>query len=183
MRINPLIIFVAAVAIVIILYILALNSNTKTSSELKEGSFALYSFNIQLSDVSGTYRWEVISTIDDKATVLEQITVNSTVQNYTSYLDLKTGVITRERVSANGTLREPLCFMMTDPAKISQCPYYSPLRIDGDETAFGRSGVRAVPDNSQEYVIFDRHTGIMLKAQYGMNDIASVYEIEDTNVF
>ena len=184
MRINALVIVVAVIAIVIILYILASTLDKKTSFALKGGSFASYSFNVKLSDVSGTYKWEVISTIDDTATVLEQIIVNSTVQNYTSYLDLKTGIITRERVTANGTLREPLCFMMTDPAKISQCPYYSPLRIAGDETVFGRNGVKVVPEDSQnEFMIFDRNTGIMLNAQYGMNDIASVYEIEDTNVF
>ncbi len=175
---------IAAVVLIAVLYIAALSSNAKPADTIKQGSFAEYTFNVQPSGTNGTYRWEVLSVSDNEATVMEQISVNSTVSNYTSYLDLETGAMHRERVTVNGTLQEPLCFMMVAEEKIPQCPYYSPLRVEGSASAFGRNGVKIVPESSaSEYMIFDKKIGIVLEARYGTEQIWSTYKLMTTNIF
>ncbi len=179
-----LLIIIAVVALVAALYFMALNMKPPGKSTLKSGSFAEYSFNVQPSGTNGTYKWEVLSVVASTATVMEQVNASFGLQNYTSYLNLETGVITRERTIANGTLQEPLCFMLTSRESIAECPYYAPLKITGNENFAERSGIRVVPENSiSEYFIFDEKTGIMLTAQYSVEQTASVYKLIDTNVF
>jgi len=189
---TPLLFAIAALFVVVILYF-ALGLNKPKSEDMngviRQGSYADYQFVFQSggtnnTPVYGTYRWEVITMNDDIATIAEQTEISFKVYNYTSYLNYSTGVITRERATANGTVQEPLCFMMVNPESISDCVYYSPLQIQGDETVDNRLGVKVVPQDSiGEYMIFDKSTGIMVQAIYGINQSASLYKLRDTNIF
>ena len=193
MRIRtPLLFAIVALFVVFIIYfVLGLNNpkSPNVNNVIKTGSFAEYSFvfqsgNTNNTPIHGTYRCEVISLNGNVAIIVEQTEVAFRMQNYTSYLNSSTGVITRERVTANGTVQESLCFMMINPERISDCIYYAPLQIEGDENVDGRVAIKVVPKNSLgEYMIFDKRTGIMLKAIYGINQSASLYKLTDTNIF
>ena len=185
---TPLLLVTAGLFVVLILYFV-LTKPPDVNNVIKTGSFADYQFVFQSGNSNGTpvygiYRWKVLSVTGDIATINEQIEVSFKMQNYTSYLNSSTGVITRERSTANGTVKESLCFMMINPESISDCTYYTPLQIEGDENVDNRLGVKVVPQNSLgEYMIFDKSTGIMLKAIYGINQSASLYKLTKTNMF
>ena len=189
---TPLIWIIATLFVVFILYF-ALGLNNPKSADvnnlLRRGSFADYQFVFQSGNSNGTpvygsYRWEVISVNDDVATIAEQTEISFKMRNYTSYLNSSTGVITRERDTINGTVQESLCFMMVNPESISDCVYYVPLQIEREEYVNNRPAVKVVPQNSLgEYMIFDKRTGILVQAIYGINQSASLYKLTDTNIF
>ena len=189
---TPLIWIIATLFVVVILYFaLGLNNpkSPNVNNLIRQGSFADYQFVFQSGNSNGTpiygsYRWEVISVNGDVATIVEQTGISFKMQNYTSYLNSRTGVITRERNTANGTVQESLCFMMVDPENISDCVYYVPLQIEREEYVNNRPAVKVVPMNSLgEYMIFDKSTGIMVQAIYGINQSASLYKLTKTNIF
>ena len=193
MKIRTPVLWVIVTLLVVLILYFALGLNNSKSQDadtvIKTGSFANYQFVFQSggtnnTPVYGTYRWEVISMNDDIATMAEQTEISFKVYNYTSYLNSSTGIITRERATVNGTIQESLCFMMINPESISDCVYYSPLQIEGEQNVNNRPAVKVVPQNSLgEYMIFDKSTGIMVQAIYGINQSASLYKLRDTNIF
>ena len=174
---------IGIIALIIGLYFLATNIDTNKAFEL--GDYAEYAFSIQPLNASGTYRWAVLSFENAGVTILEQTNTTYGLQNYTSYLDLRTGEITRRRVTANGTLTESLCFMLSDTSRASSCTYYAPLKISDGQ--FGkRTAWKAELDDpayTNSYILFDKKTGIMLYSITDLGGATSEYNLIGTNIF
>ncbi len=178
---------IGIIALIIGLYFLATNIDTNKAFEL--GDYAEYAFSIQPLNASGTYRWAVLSFENAGVTILEQTNTTYGLQNYTSYLDLRTGEITRRRVTANGTLTESLCFMLSDTSRTASCRYYAPLKVSDGQFSSGdiqRPAWKAELDEpayNNSYILFDKKTGIMLYSITDLGGALSEYSIISTNIF
>ncbi len=164
--------------------------NINTAEKLEAGDYAEYTFSVEPLNVSGTYRWELLSVDNIRATVLEQTNTIYGLQNYTSHLDLRTGEITRYRTTANGTLTEALCFVLVKAERAASCRYYAPLNVSGEQmfslNNVQRAAWKTEPDDpaySNSYILFDKKTGIMLYSTTDLGGAASEYSIIGTNIF
>ena len=181
-------ILLGVVVLIAVVYFLAMNIDT--NKELVPGDYAEYEFNVMPVNISGTYRWQVLSVDSSRAAVLEQTNTVQGLQNYTSYLDLHTGEITRYRTTANGTLSESLCFMLSDASLAADCAYYATLKVSAEQ-AFNygnsqRTGLKADMDHlayNNSYILFDKKTGIMLYSITDLGGVASEYSLIGTNIF
>ncbi len=181
-------ILLGVVVLIAVVYFLAMNIDT--NKELGPGDYAEYEFNVMPVNISGTYRWQVLSVDNSRASVLEQTNTVQGLQNYTSYLDLRTDEITRYRTTANGTLKEALCFILTDVSRAASCRYYAPLNVSGEQIFSFNNVQRAAwkievddPAYSNSYILFDKKTGIMLYSITDLGGVASEYSLIGTNIF
>ena len=188
-RVVRTVVVIAALLLVIGLYFLALNLDTNKNF-LKPGDYAEYAFSVEPLNISGTYRWVLLSIDDKKTDVLERTnTTTYGLQNYTSYLDLRTGEITRHRVTANSTLTETLCFVLADESRAASCKYYAPLKVSDGQFSFGnvqRAAWKAeldAPAYNNSYILFDKKTGIILYSITDLNGASSEYSLIGTNIF